>query len=266
MTDPLSTAASIATLSQTASQAVKTSSGKSFLRRSKNFLRNCLGSYKIAVYGYSGSGKSSFLHVLKYGVTSPYNAGSTRHIKKVKLTLPHGRRVIFYDSPGQELSDTYRREIKKKIIKGKIDAIINVVCFGYNEIESSNLNPFDNQGNVRTSYLEEMRNRELDQLEEWHKDIDHKCRLKWLLTLVNKADIWWHKREDVNGYYENNNSNYGQKIHELSRLFSIHTIQYCSRFSRFGGKDMPMQIDDTDKWDMQSKLLQEIEYLIENER
>lgn len=265
MTDPLSTAAGIATLAQTGTQAIKAASDKSFWRRTKNFWRNRLGSYKIAVYGYSGSGKSSFLHALKYK-GAPYLGGSTRHIEAVTLKLPHGRRVTFYDCPGQELSDTYRRQVKTKIIKGKIDAIINVVCYGYNETESSELNTFDNEGNIREDYLGEMRKRELEQLDEWHQDINSKCNLKWMLTLVNKADIWWHKNQEVMKYYRGKESDYGKRIHELKRLFPLHATHYCSRFSRFGGRDMPMRIDDTDKGKIQDQLLQHIEYLIENER
>ena len=260
MTDPLSTAASVATLAQTAAQTGKALRSIRF----RNSFRNIFGHVKIAVFGYSGSGKSSFLSMLRDGV--PYTGSTTRSTKIVTVTLPNGRKVDFYDCPGQDSYREQRTEIKHRIFDGKFHAVINVVCYGYNETDASAYKVLDSNGVVKPKYLIDMRKRELNQLDEWQNDIRSGCKLKWMMTLINKADIWWEDRREAHHYYSDAKTPYGTRINEISRVIpNVHTIEYCSTISRFGGGDsMLIHFDEKDKIMMHNRLLEQIQNFIEN--
>ena len=149
----MSDIASIITISDF---ALKTLSKVSKFRYTCNYVKPII---KIAIFGESGAGKSALLSML---VKKDFKPDSTRFNEKFRTTLPNGRRIEFTDCPGQKSYHQERQVIKEDIIKGKYDAIINVVCYGYNESSSSSIDMFDNDTNsVKTSYLESNRDNEL---------------------------------------------------------------------------------------------------------
>ncbi len=204
-----------------------------------NYLKSPL---KIAVFGSSGSGKSSFLSTFK-GVEFPKE--STRQIEKIKFTLPNGRRIIFYDSPGQTSYRLERTKIKSSILQGEFHAIINIVCFGYNETPTMKINAFHNDGSIRQQFLEDNRKIEIRHLQEWIEDIDKNSRIDWILTLINKEDIWKDQQEEVVSYYQSNE--YQSHFNGLTRCCHHHIQPYCATISPFGGKPMVLHISESDK-------------------
>lgn len=155
---------------------------------------------KIAVLGESGSGKSCFLN--SFGGKA-YTGESTRFIESFKYTLQDGRRVEFFDCPGQASYKNERQKIKTRILNGHFDAIINVVCFGYNESEGTNVKIFKSgTTEVAQKYLEDNRKFELRQLKEWIDDITGQTNIKLIITLINKADVWFDEETEVLEYYK----------------------------------------------------------------
>lgn len=210
-------------------------SGKYYLNRIKPPL-------KIAVFGSSGSGKSSFLSMLK-GVR--YEGESTRYTEVIKYTLPDGRRLRFYDCPGQTSYRSERTLLKTAILEGKFHAIINVVCYGYNETSNMEVKVFNSDGNIRNQFLEENREFELEQLNEWIGDITASSKLKWILTLINKEDIWNHQKEEVLSYYKS--QTYSKLFEGISKVCPVHTLTYCSVMDLFAGKPMMQYFTEKDK-------------------
>lgn len=236
---------------------VSANMGKTIPKRKKifNWLKPAL---KIAVYGSSGSGKSSFLGSLK---GSYYDGESSRFTETVKYRLPNGRMLVFYDCPGQPSYRSERTRIKSEILKGKFHAVINVVCFGFNETNTMNINDiFDRNGEVRTQFLEENRKIELEQLKEWIGDIDATSKIKWLLTLVNKEDLWTGNNENVISYYQR--GEYHQIIEGMEKACKLHVNFYCSKMALFRGRPMINNFSEKDKLDRHRELIENISQYI----
>ena len=227
--------------------------------RTRFWFNNCRPALKIAVFGSSGSGKSSFLGMLN---KNQYDGSSTRSLDIVKFTLPNGRRIHFYDCPGQVSYRSERNAVKTDILKGKFHAIINVVCFGYNETDQMSVKVFDDKGNIRPEFLETNRKIELDHLKEWIYDIDAKSKIKWILTLINKEDIWSCDTEIVHAYYKE--GEYAQIIKEMSKPCPFHILSCCSKISLFGGKPMLIQFSDREKKLRYYELLHHISQFIKS--
>lgn len=239
--------------------ALKTLSKVSKFRYTFNYARHTI---KIAVFGESGAGKSALLSML---VGKDYEPGSTRYNKKLRTVLPNGRRIEFTDCPGQKSYRQERQVIKEDIIKGKYDAIINVVCYGYNESSNSNINMFDNDTNiVKTSYLEANRDNELKQLSEWIDDINRRSGLRWILTVINKADVWADDKNEVLNYYQN--GKYAEIFNSVRLVCQHHILPYCSIISPFGGKPMLLRISEKNKKALHDSLLANIQDFINHVR
>lgn len=231
--------------------------GKSINR--PRFLFNlCRPALRIAVFGSSGSGKSSFLGLIK---GKHYDGESTRYREVVKFTLPNGRRIHFHDCPGQVSYRSERTALKNEISNGKFHAIINVVCFGYNETANMSVKIFDGKGNIKPEFMENNMKLELDQLKEWIYDINIKSKIKWILTLINKEDIWRGDSEKVNAYYES--GEYAGIINELNRICKLHILPFCSKISPFGGQPMVLRFSDRDKFARCEELIANIIQFIE---
>jgi hypothetical protein len=79
-------------------------------------------------------------------------------------------------------------------MQGKFHAIINVVCYGYNETENQGVTIFDSGSNtVKAQYLKDNLKLELEQLNQWVNDITahSKINLKsaTIRNLQTKKDL-----------------------------------------------------------------------------
>lgn len=247
----LSSVCNALTLTDTSMKLAKSVSNTKYLF---NSLRPSL---KIAVFGSSGSGKSSFLSNI-YG--RPYDGESTQFTKIISYQLPNGRRIKFYDCPGQKSYVNERQKIKKQIMNGKYHAIINVVCYGYNITGSAKVKVIGPDGLVRPQFLEDNKRVELDQLKEWIGDINTDTKIKWILTLVNKIDLWKDIEEDVKEYYSN--SEYSRQFDGLNRFCKIHTNYYCSIIDGFADMAIQLKITEKDKYKLHEDLIFNIENFI----
>lgn len=228
--------------------------------KSKYYFNYFKPALRIAVLGESGGGKSSFLSML---LGKEYENDSTRYNKTIHITLPNGRRIVFTDCPGQKSYRQERQKIKEKILAGKYHAIINVVCYGYNETSSSKIKMFDSgTSNVKESYLSENRKRELNQLTEWIDDINIRSKLKWVLTVINKADVWAENHDDVIEYYQN--GEYGKVMNQINPVCQHHILPYCSIISPFGGEPMVLRISEKNKRALHESLLANLQDFIGN--
>lgn len=220
---------------------------------------------KIAVLGESGSGKSCFLN--SFG-GKEYTGESTRFTESFIFVLPSGQRVEFFDCPGQATYRNERQRIKTRILNGHFHAIINVVCYGYNESEGTNVKIFrkgtDGNDEVAQKYLTDNRKYEIRQLKEWIDDINSQTKLKWILTLINKADVWYDEEDEVMNYYKN--GEYAQLFNGIERFCTLHYLPYCSTISPFGGKPMLLHISENDKKKLHFNVVKSIQKFILNVR
>ena len=113
-------------------------------------------------------------------------------------------------------------------------------------------------------YLTDNRKFEIRQLKEWIDDINSQTKLRWILTLINKADVWYEEEDEVMNYYKN--GEYSQLFNGIERFCTLHYIPYCSTISPFGGKPMILHISENDKRKLHFNVVKSIQKFILNVR
>ncbi len=146
----------------------------------------------VLLCGTSGVGKSQFILSLQDGVVTPIPATDrTRGWRRTKLTK-EGRKLELLDTPGQVGEAAIRRKAHLEALKAKRFGIVNVVANGYHEgtaPENRAIQVGSGSYEARQNFLASNRQLEIDNLAEWSVEL---LDAKWLVTLVNKADLWWH--------------------------------------------------------------------------
>lgn len=116
--------------------------------------------------------------------------------------------------------------------------------------------------NVKESYLAENLTREIEQLKEWIDDINTRSKLKWILTVINKADVWVENYGEVIEYYQS--GHYGSIMNPINNICQHHILPYCSIISPFGGEPVVLRISEKNKLALHESLLANIQDFIEN--
>ena len=209
---------------------------------------------KLLVLGESGTGKTQFINSILSNI--PIKSHRTHLSKRNVLVFENGKKVVFIDSPGHKTLQAERKKVIDEIRRKKITGIINVVNYGYNESDTAqDLNIFrTGTCDVKEEYLRENRIREIAQLSEWEAEITLDCKLKNIVTIVNKADIWYSQYENVLNYYEK--GEYAQRLKLLGNI-SCHCFPYCSIIEPFYNKPMSIIIGEQKKKELHDDLINE---------
>ncbi len=177
---------------------------------------------KIVVFGISGAGKSQFINSLRKILQIPERTITSDKVKYDIAEFP----IVFIDTPGHSARALDRQKQVKDILKNGVEGLINVVSFGYEENPEAELDTiFDNKGMVKESFLKLNRRAEIERLEEWLPWM-HPSECTWIITLVNKADLWWASEKQVNDHYSN--GDYGHAFSAIDKFSDVLTIPYCS--------------------------------------
>lgn len=239
MFDPISTAS---TLVDAATLAYN---GKRNLRYLFNTLRKRV---TVLVYGDSGVGKTQFLLTLT-GNDNYWAPARTRQIQHVDFVLRSGRRIRFIDTPGHASNMKSREEGLDNITRGGIDGIINLVDYGYQDSEQvqANLDKVFQNGTtkVKQEYLRDNQKLEIERTKEIIGRINSKSRVKWFITIINKADIWNNERTAVINYYEE--GEYKLAMENLEHAVSVTVCPFCSVITPFGNQAMQLTYSERDK-------------------
>lgn len=151
--------------------------------------------HRVILMGSTGVGKSQFIRSLQDPISKPLN-----HLERTEFA--HSTRIdldglLFQliDVPGPRESSVRRMQAFRDAMSLGLCGIINVVCYGYHEYGADRANVISG-AKVRQDYLKEHRERELKLIAEWAP-----LAPRWVLTLANKADIWWDQKDAVSSYY-----------------------------------------------------------------
>lgn len=201
---------------------------------------------RIVIYGESGSGKTQFLHTL-LGLDDDFDEQRTQTIMEYPFELSDGHKVIFIDTPGNQSLGFIRKTLQERYAKKEISGIINVVSNGYQSIPTTNLaQVFNVDSNVvKPQYLSMNKERELRQLEEWKSFVTARSGVKWFVTIVNKADIWYADIANTMDYY--NGGKYHDSIRELLNVCDVMSYPFCSIIAPFYGRMMPLVMSQKDQ-------------------
>lgn len=219
---------------------------------------------RILVYGDSGVGKTQFLNTLtgKDSYTAPLR---TRHLEHYDFMLWSGRRIRLIDTPGHKSSVLIRGQALDEMTKGKIDGIINLVDYGYQDSEQLQENPDKafkaGSSEVKQEYLKENRILEKERTQEIINRITSNVRIKWFITIINKADIWNNERESVLSYYEG--LEFYSVMEHLEHSTKVALCPFCSVITPFGNKPMQISYGERDKRKDYNNLIRTIEEFVE---
>lgn len=225
--------------------------------------------FYVVVYGASGVGKSEFCRSL-LGRSLSQEIPRTVFYNEEDLTLPDGHKIRFLDLPGHISYETNRKEALNVTSKVKSFGIINVVSYGYHEVaEAKNLKMFkipndtNEVAQIATQYQKYNIKLELEQAREWHSAVVNKYKVDWIITVVNKADIWFAQSEEILDYYQCNGDYTKSLLGEHSK-FVKYVFPYCSIISPFCKKPMVLEFGEREKEQMRLQLLNCIKKLVDS--
>jgi hypothetical protein len=119
-----------------------------------------------------------------------------------------------------------------------------VVSFGYHETNRPAADAIDDNGSPRPEFLEERRAVEMEAMSEWLPLLGDRTTTAWIVTVVNKADLWWHYSDDVLKHYVS--GTYATAVRSEDRRLKHVVLPYCAVVHRFydGGLISPVYDDD----------------------
>lgn len=214
---------------------------------------------RVLIVGESGSGKSQFLLTIQG--KKEFSNDRTTLSQCCVLKLPNGRRVEFWDTPGHQTLKPERGRKLNEISRKRFDGIVNLVCYGYQSADDINPTSIYQGGEIKESFLKDNREKELKQMKEWLERIDGESGVKWVLTIINKADVWWEQNENVIKHYVEG-SEYYEELKTLSKMMTISAIPYCSVISPLFGRPMTLIFGEKEKHFLHIKLCQHLSNLI----
>jgi hypothetical protein len=214
---------------------------------------------KILIFGLSGVGKTQFIRSLKKSLEIPARTDVTEKTCHDLDDFP----IQFIDTPGHSERQTARRTEIDNVIKHGVEGIINVVSYGYEENpDRKNDGIFDQQGKIKESFLNLNRKAEVDRLAEWVSFLQPEY-FGWVINLINKADLWWDRPEEVLKYYES--GDYSNSFKSIGQYKNIITLPYCSIIKPYYDTTTSGKFGDLQKEQMQAKLLHELLNLLKEE-
>jgi len=217
----------------------------------------------VLLCGTSGVGKSQFVRSLQEPVAAPIaTTDRTRGWKRVKLTKEK-RKLELLDTPGQIDEGAIRRKAHLEALKAKRFGIVNVVANGYHEgiaPQGEAVHSVAGEYVASSDFLRRSKQLEIDSASEWSIDL---LDAKWLVTLVNKADLWWHP--DTYGGVLSHYSVDGPYGNQLTPWRGKHVVlPYASTSKPFYGRvSMSGYFGDAEKLECQIGAFRALSELIE---
>lgn len=204
---------------------------------------------RVLVYGDSGVGKTQFLKTLTGNNAYSTVPKRTRQLQHYSLTLASGRQVELIDTPGHHTNRYERNTALNDMVRGRVDGIINLVDYGYQDSELVQDNPEavfqTGTSTVKQEYLRNNRKMEISRTKEFIERIGPDVNVKWIITVINKADVWDSERDTVINYYCN--EDYHEAIQELEHSVQMVVNPFCSVITPFGNKEMTLTYSERDK-------------------
>lgn len=165
-------------------------------------LKYALGiNHKVLCLGETGVGKTSVLQSLR-----ELNPALIHYEDRTEYRVPERIKISktlfeFIDLPGQASQQSERlREIALASTREKI-GIINITAAGYHEHKGGPASAFPRGKTVSRKFLDLNKRNEIVALQEWASVLGGDGSLRWLITVVNKADLWWSQRVPIMQYY-----------------------------------------------------------------
>ena len=211
-----------------AKEVFKLAKEEGWLDRLRSFFKK---KHVVIVLGNTGTGKTNFLDSLTQELPEAIHHLSRSPDWQIHPVQIEDQPFRFIDTPGQEGHSSRKSQGIREAISQGATGIINTVANGYHEYEIDPKKALTPSGKVREEFLELHRKAEIEALDEWTALIPA-SQADWLLTVVSKADLWWHKREQTLAHYRS--GEYGERVRDRIRLHHW-VLPHCSVVHRFYG-------------------------------
>lgn len=208
------TASALGSLAKSSPAVIK------FFKRS--YRRLTSGYVTIPIFGSGGVGKSTAAKII--AGTAPdaaykrYEESLWTEVVPLAGDIPGELRV----APGQEARvDRHWPDLFKRLSAGKAIGFINVVSYGFHALEINNIQDSSVWQNgmsindFRRAYIESRRNLEIKLLQEVMAGLSATTSPIWMVTIINKQDLWHKNNSEVLKYYR-----YGEYSHIVDRVAS----------------------------------------------
>jgi hypothetical protein len=177
------------------------------LARLRNRIKH--GHLRIAIFGAGGTGKSTLGHLFSGQLTAdacpqPYRESLTSETFKLKGDIV----CTFVAPPGQVSRIGHDwHELYRSLASGESSGVINVVAAGYHSFSHLSLKEHRlyqegmSEADFMRLYRQDRQSNELKLLQEIIPHLKSAKGSVWVVTLVNKQDLWWPERAAVRAHY-----------------------------------------------------------------
>ncbi|MCU1366688.1 MAG: hypothetical protein JWN39_2327 [Ilumatobacteraceae bacterium] len=188
---------------------------------------------RVLVLGSTGVGKSELALSLTNLLPETISyLDRTAFAKSDDIQI--GKKVFrVVDTPGQSASAADRLQALREV-SAKPYGVINVVSYGYHEYRADLRTVFGRGTSIAPQFLSRHREIEMEQLNAILPQLEADANMRWFLTVINKADLWWADRVNVFAHYQT-----GPYADLLSRLVArggLASLEYSSVNHPFYGK------------------------------
>lgn len=211
---------------------------------------------KILVLGASGTGKTQFVNSLMNPLSERLGGRQRTISVQRRKVLVDEYPFLLLDTPGQQGDEAKRKPEITNVLRNPIEGLINVVCFGYHEAAeagSADALPKSGRGIANADYLDRRRRVELALLSEWVPFLDP-TSVRWVLTVVTKADLWWPDDKRIQTHYER--GPYAARLDDFKAKHSV--LPYCSVIEPFFGSRTSGRFGDSERAKLRSHLLESL--------
>jgi hypothetical protein len=212
---------------QGAADLVKWLEEKGFFERFRDWFRQ---RHKILILGSTGVGKTQLIKSLAENYPDDISR-LNRSTRLEKLDMKINKDLFdFIAVPGEAVRASERREAILDASRG-VAGILNVVAYRYHEHRAGTPDQAVTKTHEpRIRWLDMHRRLESDALGEWVSTLGNRAKSKKLITVVNKADLWWDSSNAVRSYYES--GAYANRLGPAREL-EPEVAFYCSTVKRF---------------------------------
>lgn len=185
--------------------------------------------HNILMLGCSGAGKTELIKSLESLNPEIIHYTSRTRDKAISGLKINKHPFRFIDIPGEEGDLPIRNQA---IIDhaDSLDAVINVVSYGYHEYTYGKDEAITQDHQVSEKYLGMNIGREISTISEWSVSLGGGGRKYRLITVVTKADLWWSNQEKVLNHYQK--GDYYSSLGAAQYLKPM-VLPYCSVIKKF---------------------------------